>query len=446
MSAPEDRSLSETALTKARRGLKLVSASLPHLAGLAHSVRLRVDPRYPVAAIGATGLLLINPEVFATAPMPDLVFVLAHELLHLALDTFSRRGDAEPKMVNVAHDYIINDILTTELGRPVPLNGLVRPGARRESLEQLTAELARQGGKGTACWQGTVRRSGSSQGSSRRQVGKSKMQEELEKAGLLAAATPTEEPEPEPTTYPDHDLLSAEEEAALEPNTTPTQRRQLVDRMRQESRRAVNLHELRRAAQQAGKGQGQGAANDNVGEAFMDAILTAYTPPWQLALQHWLDSVAPGPRTYARPSRRGAGADVPLPGRTREGWTLHVVLDTSGSMVDTLPHILGLLASFCDAASVATLHVLQCDVGVTADAWLEPEQLAHYQVAGFGGSDMSPAMLHLAEDPDVAAVLVLTDGYIDFPAVEPPYAVLWGLVDGSTYFEPPYGAVVHVRL
>ena len=68
-----------------------------------------------------------------------------------------------------------------------------------------------------------------------------------------------------------------------------------------------------------------------------------------------------------------------------------------------------------------------------------------YKVTGFGGSDMSHGMDQLAEDPEVSAVLVLTDGYITFPAEEPPYAVLWGLVDGWSEFRPPYGTVVHVK-
>jgi predicted metal-dependent peptidase len=179
----------------------------------------------------------------------------------------------------------------------------------------------------------------------------------------------------------------------------------------------------------------------------MDAIATAYQPPWQLALQHWLDAVSPGPRSFARPSRRGADREdgVILPGRKREGWALHVVLDTSGSMVNTLPKILGLLASFCEGAGVNQVHILQCDVGVTADEWLDPGELASYKITGFGGSDMSPAMDELADDPEVNAVLVLTDGYISYPAEEPPYAVLWGLVDGYSGFRPTYGTVVHVK-
>ena len=66
-----------------------------------------------------------------------------------------------------------------------------------------------------------------------------------------------------------------------------------------------------------------------------------------------------------------------------------------------------------------------------------------YQIAGFGGSDMSPGMNRLAEDSEVSAVLVLTDGCIDFPAQEPPYRVLWGIFDSES-FEPPYGDVVFI--
>ena len=91
---------------------RLVSASLPHLAGLCHAVRVRASAKYPVAAIGATGLMLVNPRVFAGAPLPDLAFVVAHELLHLALDTFGRGGGSDPHLVNVAHYYVINDILS----------------------------------------------------------------------------------------------------------------------------------------------------------------------------------------------------------------------------------------------------------------------------------------------------------------------------------------------
>ena len=70
---------------------------------------------------------------------------------------------------------------------------------------------------------------------------------------------------------------------------------------------------------------------------------------------------------YARPSRRGADrTDVVLPGRKREGWTLNIVLDTSGSMADEMPRALGAIADFCEAVGVDQVRLVQCDTAVAA--------------------------------------------------------------------------------
>lgn len=439
---PEPPTPEQLAAANATRALKLVAATLPHLSGLVHSVRVKVTKKYPVAAIGASGLMLVHPTVFSEAPLPDLVFVVAHELMHLALDSFGRTGNAEPRLVNIAHDYIINDILSVELHRDVPLGGLVRHGARQESLEALVTELARDGNGGNAVDSWTVARKKKPK---RVKKPKTAMQEELEKAGLLPPEPDEPEENEEEGDYPHGDTISAEEEAELEPELGPKERSATRERVRREAVRAVSLKELREQMDKA-TGHGQGA-DGGATRTLMEAVTTAYQPPWQLALQHWLDAVSPGPRSYAKPSRRGADRDdgVILAGRKREGWALHVVMDTSGSMLNTLPHILGLLASFCEGAGVSQIHIMQCDVGVTANEWIDPAELSSYKVTGFGGSDMSPAMDELSDDAEVNAVLVLTDGYISYPREEPPYSVLWGLVDGALNFHPPYGTVVHVN-
>ncbi|MFN4260041.1 MAG: DUF2201 family putative metallopeptidase [Gemmataceae bacterium] len=427
---------------RAKMALRLVCASLPHLAGLAHCVRVKATRYFPVAAIGPSGLLAINPDVFAQLPLGEAAFIMAHELLHLALDTHGRRGSANRHLVNVAHDYVINDMLREELRRLPPLGGLVRVGASEEGLEKIVTELSQSGqGSKIGCW------SGGGRGRRRTKLPprRSPMRQALEEAGLLPPDTP---PPPEPKELHGKvlgDLLDLPQETSLEPELTPEERQRLTERVRREAVKAASLGALRKqmnAADEAGT-----LIEPERGESLIKAVQTAYHPPWQLALQHWMDAVAPSARSYARPSRRGADrADIVLCGRKREGWTLHIVLDTSGSMASDLPKILGTIASFCDGSGVSQVHILQCDIEVTSDEWIEPPQLAEYRIAGFGGSDMSPAMLKLADDTEVSAVLVLTDGYIEFPAQEPPYTVLWGLVNGSDYFAPPYGVVVRIDL
>jgi predicted metal-dependent peptidase len=209
------------------------------------------------------------------------------------------------------------------------------------------------------------------------------------------------------------------------------------------------LAELKKKMDEAG--QPSDFSEPQRGTATMKALRDAYAPPWELAMQRWMDAVAPGERTYARPTRRGIGdssggqSGLVRPGRSRQGWTLHIVLDTSGSMVDFLPRALGAIAAFCDASGVGEVHVVQCDIEVTADKWVESYDLAEFQITGFGYSDMSPGLLHLANDPEVEAALLLTDGYIDYPAEPMPYRLLWGLIGQvNRSFRPPYGDVMHL--
>jgi predicted metal-dependent peptidase len=177
---------------------------------------------------------------------------------------------------------------------------------------------------------------------------------------------------------------------------------------------------------------------------MVTALRGLYRTPWQMALQKWLEGAAPGERTFVRPSRRGADrSDVVLPGRKRDSWMLNVVLDTSGSMEDEIPRALGAIADFCEAAGVDDIRLVQCDTAVTANEVLSPAALANYHVSGFGGSDLTSAMAALADDPGVTAAVIVTDGDIEYPGEEPPYAVLWVLpAHGNPAFRPPYGHVI----
>ena len=66
------------------------------------------------------------------------------------------------------------------------------------------------------------------------------------------------------------------------------------------------------------KGPGRGSDPAGSGQ-LVTALRGLYRTPWEMALQRWLDTVAPGDRSYLRPSRRRAKqSNVVLPGRRRE--------------------------------------------------------------------------------------------------------------------------------
>jgi predicted metal-dependent peptidase len=404
-------------LARVARGLRLLTAPLPHLAGLAAAVRVAIDERVPTMGVFASGRLVVNPAFAARLKDNELIFVLAHELLHLALRTHDRAKGSGRLEFNYAHDYIINDILRGALGFTyVPAGGLDMPGAREKSAEQIVLEMRRNADKMP----------------SRSRVFEG---EHVALNRVLGGRAGQAQGEPEAG-----DVLDDKAESEMFPADAAKQAEQ-TGAMREAAAKALAL------AKAMGAMQGRGGAASAVEHRVVSALRGLYRTPWEAGLQRWMESVAPGERTFTRPSRRGAErADLVLPGRRRESWMLNVVLDTSGSMTDAIPRVLGAVADFCDAVAVDQIRIVQCDTAVTSDEVLSPDELADYRVSGYGGSDLGPAMLALADDPRVTACLIVTDGDVAYPVQEMPYGVLWVLPEhAGPGFRPPYGQVVTMQ-
>jgi predicted metal-dependent peptidase len=389
-------------LATLHQAMRLVRLTLPHLSELTGVVRLQLDRRVGTAGVFASGRLLVNPDFMARLDVGEQTFVLAHELLHLALRTHERGQASDPRLVNVAHDYIINDMLAHELGRPVPADGLHRPGARMRSLEQMVAELARDRDNQPAPGWPSVPGEGS-----------------------------------------EGDVLPDELERTWFPEADGRQQQEQAERVRQAAAQANRLGALREAGDRAERSRP--GSEPGRQHHVADAVRLNYQPPWEKALQRWIEAAAVRSRSFARPSRRGQRRDVVLPGRQRSGLALHIVLDCSGSMYEDLSRALGAIATFCDGSGVDAIHVVQCDVEVTKDEWLTPDELARYEITGLGGTDLSPALRHLAEDPEVEAVVVLSDEDVLWAPLPPgplPYDVLWVLMRPVPEFQPPFGSVI----
>ena len=241
-----EKQLEELAVQRAQQALRLASASLPHLAGLVRLARLKPSRRVPVAAVAASGLTLVHPELFAKMPMADATFVLAHELMHLALDTHGREEGTHPLVANFAHDYIINDILREELERDPPLQGLDWVGAREKSFEELVVELSQSGQEGSMqCWQ-------AGQPPTARRAAPSPISRALEDAGLIEP-----EPPPEPPQLDDQlmrgDVLPGDREDEFEPEMPPELRRKLTQQVRKAAAKAASLSELKKKMEAAGQ-------------------------------------------------------------------------------------------------------------------------------------------------------------------------------------------------
>jgi predicted metal-dependent peptidase len=403
-------------LKRIERGLRLLTVSLPYLSGLAAAVRVTLDHRVPTMGVFASGRLLVNPAFAETLKENELVFVLAHELLHLALRTHERARGSRDLEFNYAHDFIINDILRAELGfERVPAGGLDMPGASKRSAEDIVLEMRRNAADmpaKTAVFGGQDTTMGRLFGPAGGKTADHGGQQQ--NAG---------------------DVLGSEQEKAMFPDEVAAQEEQ-AEAIKEVA--AAGLALARAVGAMRGRGVDPGAT-----EQVVTALRGIYRTPWEVVLQRWMESVAPGERTFIRASRRGADRhDVVLPGRRREGWMLNVIVDTSGSMGEQIPRALGAIADFCESVAVHQIRLLLCDVTVRRDEIITPADLAQYEVAGYGGSNLTPAMERLAADPDVRAAAIITDGDAEFPPAAMPYAVLWVLPPGSSAFDPGYGRVI----
>lgn len=481
----------ETALAATR-------ALFPHVAATLAGLDVRLDDRVETACVCPSGRMLFSPAFLRKLTLQQTVFVVAHELYHILYGVFDRLEEGMPadrrKLVNVAHDFIINDMLVQKfrdesrslLERDldgdelwehdlvgavadsfIPEEGLFWAKFRRDyerltgrpqppiesyTLESLVLDLEScrsmlpemtmlqaMAGRQESPVTDSEDSPGTWGGAFDDLPGMSPQGDEGPEDGRDGTLP---SPVEEARTGAQDELLTSEQERTLFPDESEVERHQ-----RREALTEIQENEnLCRCMVDSldERGAGGGAS----GSRLVEALMGRFATPWEDMLQKWIDDSAPPPRSWAHASRRaGNRTDVVLPGRARDGYIIHIVLDTSGSMTEVLPAALGMIQAFGRASGVRAAHVIQCDSDVTSDEIVEIDELGAHEIKWETGGGMDEyGMLRMAADPDVESVLVITDGWIRIPSPEQiPYDVLWWILspDGDTsHFNPGYGRVV----
>jgi predicted metal-dependent peptidase len=145
--------------------------------------------------------------------------------------------------------------------------------------------------------------------------------------------------------------------------------------------------------------------------------------------------------TYSRRSRRqSALPDFVLPGTRRPVPNVAVVVDTSGSIDDTLlSRALGEVDGALRGLGVsdASVTVLACDAAVQTVAKIR--NVRESNLAGGGGTDMRAGIAAAADlRPKPDLIVVFTDGYTPWPEVPPAgSAVIAGILGRKEHALPP---------
>lgn len=346
-----------------------------------------------VAAVDETlRTVYLNPTAGLTEQ--EIRFVLAHEILHVALRHMSRRQGRDAYLWNVACDYVINDWLIQMQVGSAPALGLLhdldlRGLSAEEVYDRIVVDLRRM----------------------RKLLTFAGRQGDMLERRLC----------PRLGAYTDLDAF-----------------------YREQLGKGLLLHES----------QSRGL----LPAGLLEEIRTLLQPaiPWEVELARWFDHHFPPietRRTYARLSRRqSATPDIPRPRvgpdpRWLEGRTFGVVLDTSGSMDrHTLAKALGNIASYAQAKEVPAVRVVCCDAAPHDLGYLPAHDIAHrVEVKGRGGTVLQPAIALLesaADFPKDGPLLIITDADCDHLSVRRSHAYL--LAPGRRLPFPPHGDVFYM--
>ena len=339
------------------------------------------EHRVPTMGVTRDRKLYLNHEFCASLTDPEFVFVLCHEVMHLALLCFEREQGRNKKVWNFAHDYAINQSISEMIhGIPeikMPAKGLIDVKYAKMSAEeiydQIIDEIIQNGGMPGGAEEGIGQDmrddlSGDS-GSDKRSEAEKNALDRYWKTAILEAA---------------------------------------------------QKHDPKRGNLPWGI------------QKMIDEIVDPKIP-WVDVLSRWVGTH--GRRvdyTYSRPARRSESVGEFLPAQRKFGVDDVVVLwDTSGSMNGRETEILSEVCGICADLGLS-LRVICCDCSIHSDqsGVTEPGDV---DVKGGGGSDFNPAFNLLREEGYQGVLVAFTDGYIGVPETKPDNikAVLWVMHNGE---------------
>jgi predicted metal-dependent peptidase len=363
---------------------------------------IKETEEFPTAATdGKT--LFINPNYFGELTLNERVFLLSHEVLHVVLEHCPRnklyidRGFGpdlkkyDPRKMNYAQDYIINDWLVQSGLRDMPTGGLLNP-----------------------------------------QYGMNEVADEV--YCKLPDPPPPPPPPPRGNGQPcDGDDGTTQEGFDVhlpQAGDPPTK---------------ADVQRALKSAESVAKSQGQ--YNSGMGR-LVDGICEPQVD-WAEQIRLSVSQTAgKDDYTWARPNRKRlvVAPHVYLPGTcSHKAGVVVLVEDSSGSVSDReLKHYRGEMAAIVDELNPEETWISDCSTRCPEFLPVESaDDVIEYQPRESGGTFMPDIFRQVEEQgvtPDV--VVICTDGYTDFGEA-PPYDVIWVM---TTDREAPYGRNIRIQI
>lgn len=408
-------------MTKARTSLVLTQ---PFFGALSLRLRLVEDPGIPTCTVDGKRLRY-NPTFVQGLPFPELVGVVAHEVMHCALGHHARRQGRDPYLWNVACDYAINPLILAA-GLQLPAQVLDGSPYAGKSCEEIFVAIAGRGRRRQA----RVKPDDDQQ-----------QPQQPDDTSDAQGAPPDVDASGDDLSLPDDAFTDDVGACGSISDPTDEQGRALSqpDVIREQQEWVVAGAQAVAVAKRAGNVPG------SVVELF-DQLREPHVD-WREQLRRFVSATAKQDYRWTPPNRRHVSAGIYLPSVVNEGiGEIVFAIDTSASMdSDALQCALDEFNAILQDVEPERVHVVQCDTQINHTA----EFTAHdypikIEAHGRGGTRFRPVFEWIEQQEIIpAAVIYFTDlGSYDFGA-EPDYPVLWATANACGTVAP-WGEVITV--
>jgi predicted metal-dependent peptidase len=336
----------------------------------------------------------------------ELVGLLAHEVMHPAMQHHTRRGDRDPGLWNEAADYAINPILTDA--------GFVLPGApllNREyggmTAEQIYEALKKSPDDEDSAAPDDPESDHTGDGDSRAEGGD----------GGDGA----------PDDGEDDNSHAIEQPGGVLDAPDPAQ---------QEAEWQVALKQATQAAHMMGQLPG--------GIALAVEEILRHRVDWKSILRRFVQQSATADYSWRMPNRRYIAAGLYLPDLRSESLpSIVVVVDSSASTRAVLPAFKAELQSIVEECQPESTIVVMADAKVQRVDEFQRGEAVQFNVEGFGGTDFRPAFEHVDQKQlNPACLIYLTDADGVYPDEPSPYSTLWAITTPNR--QAPWGETVYI--
>lgn len=433
----------------------LLSLREPFFATILFRFPLQATDIVPLAAVTPRGTILYNPKAIEKLSVDQIVFLLCHEVMHVALSHSLRRGKRDHIIFNIACDAVINETLI-ELGIGEFIKGGVRYiGAQSRTAEDIYDEICRKSptAKGflDIVFAGDRNLCNSIPGKSQKGslainhselkgIGNAPLQKAADRN--LPNGIAVKSPKNNIKGINDSGLKGIRNDPLAEAREIygeeieDSELRDIENDVKLALAEAIAKQKMMDSERKNGIGRGMGRFL-----AILEDYLLAEKLPWHELLARFMTEFVAQNQTWRRPNKRFSDVYLPSVGKEARMGSMIVGIDTSGSISQKMLCCFGRhLFDIIEDCKPEEVIVIWCDYKIQKIETHQYEDVPFkLEAPGRGGTNMREITHWVNKNaPDSDACVILTDGLTPYPSKgEEEVPTLWVITD-KTAKKPDY--------